>query len=56
MNKTDGAHTGRTIAWRERNTTIEVAHLLGSGGEGEVYAVKREPDLAIKIYHENRRP
>ena len=54
--KNTGKHTGRTIKWRERNTTIEVAQILGTGGEGEVYAVKQHPDLAIKIYHENRRP
>lgn len=51
-----GRYTGLTINWRERNTTIEVAHILGAGGEGEVYAVRQRPDLAVKIYHEHRRP
>ncbi len=52
----NGQRTGLKISWRERNTTIEVAHLLGAGGEGEVYAVRQHPELAVKIYHEHRRP
>lgn len=55
-NQQNGRHTGRNINWPERNTTIELAQILGTGGEGEVYSVRRHPELAVKIYHENRRP
>ena len=51
-----GQHTGRDIYWPERNLNIQIAHLLGTGGEGEVYAVAHHPDLAVKIYHQNRQP
>ena len=51
-----GSHTGGRIEWPERKTTIEVAHLIGSGGQGEVYAIKHHRELAIKIYHRDRRP
>ena len=51
-----GQHTGMKIQWMERNTTIEVAELLGEGGEGQVYAINQNPELAVKIYHEHRKP
>ena len=54
--KVPGRHTGRKIRWRERGITIEVDHLQGAGGEGEVYSVRQHPELAVKIYHEDRRP
>lgn len=56
MSKNRGNHSGMKIYWKEKKKTIEVAHLLGAGGEGEVYAVRGEPTLALKIYHEDRRP
>lgn len=53
---TNSKHTGREIKWPERNRTIVVAELLGEGGEGQVYAIRNDPGLAVKIYHEDRRP
>ena len=51
-----GRHTGRRIPRKDRNGSIELAHILGAGGEGEVYAVRGDSSLAVKIYHEHRRP
>ena len=51
-----GRHTGRVIPRKSSGASIQLSHLLGSGGEGEVYAVKDDPTLAVKIYHDNRVP
>ena len=51
-----GEYTGKKIAWRERNLTLEVAERLAGGGEGDIYGIKGVGDLAVKIYHEKRRP
>lgn len=37
------------------NDLVSVAELIGKGGEGEVYAVKGRPGVAIKIYNTNLR-
>lgn len=51
-----GKHTGRIIPRRTQGPPVVLSNLLGSGGEGEVYAVRDDPTLAVKIYHDHRMP
>ena len=52
-----GKQTGRKIPRKTPGRPpIELTHMLGEGGESQVYAVRGEPELAVKIYHDHRRP
>ena len=51
-----GEHTGRTINPKLGAGHWVIGDLLGSGNEGEVYALSNDPHYAVKVYHANRRP
>ena len=50
------SHTGATITQRNRRGTWTIGERLGSGNEGEVYAIANDPARAVKIYHDGKRP
>ena len=55
-NQERGEHYGKEIQRKNGLPPLELTHLLGSGGEGNVYAVAGEPTLAVKIYKPERMP
>lgn len=56
MMTSKGQYTGTPIARKDRQGNWIVGHRLGSGNQGEVYAVQNDPAYAVKIYHEGKRP
>ena len=56
MTTSTGQHTGTPIAQKDQQGTWTVGQRLGSGNEGEVYAIQNDPTYAVKIYHEGKRP
>ena len=56
MTSSRGQYTGTQITRKDRTGIWTIGHRLGSGNEGEVYAIQNDPAYAAKIYHEGKRP
>ena len=56
MSTNRSIHTGTTIQRKDQPGQWTVDRRLGGGNEGDVYTAKENKSIAIKIYHEGKRP